>query len=125
MSERYQVYKCNVCGIIVETLVGGAGTLSCCNKPMKQLKENTVDAATEKHVPVIEKIGEEVKVKVGSVEHPMEPNHFIEWIEVIAGEEVHRQFLSPGQKPEATFKVDAENLIAREHCNLHGLWKAE
>ena len=91
---------------------------------MNLLAENTVDAAKEKHVPVVEKTPDGVKVKVGSVAHPMEENHYIEWIEIIAGDKSHRQFLNPGEAPEATFNVDAEDVIAREYCNLHGHWKA-
>jgi superoxide reductase len=90
---------------------------------MKLFKENTVDAAKEKHVPVVEKTADGIKVKVGDVAHPMEEKHFIEWVEVIADGKAYRQFLSPGQAPEAVFKIDADNITAREYCNLHGLWK--
>jgi len=102
---------------------GGAGELVCCGEPMKLLVENTVDAAKEKHVPVIEKVEGGVKVKVGDVPHPMEEKHFIEWIEIIADGKADRQFLHPGEAPEAVFKTDAQNVTAREYCNLHGLWK--
>ena len=91
---------------------------------MKLLVENTVDAAKEKHVPVIEKVGGGVKVKVGSVAHPMEESHYIEWVEIIADGEAYRQFLNPGEAPEATFCIEAKQITAREYCNLHGLWKA-
>jgi superoxide reductase len=124
MAERLQVYKCDVCGNIVEVLHGGAGELVCCGQPMKLLVENTVDAAKEKHVPVIEKVEGGVRVKVGSVAHPMEEKHYIEWIQLIADGNAYRRFLKPGDAPEATFMVKAQNLSAREHCNLHGLWKA-
>jgi len=124
MAARYEVYKCEACGNIVEVLEGGGGELVCCGEPMKLMVENTVDAAKEKHVPVIEKIDGGVKVKVGSVAHPMEAKHYITWIEIIADGVTHRQFLSPGQAPEATFKVQASQITAREYCNLHGLWKA-
>jgi len=124
MSEKLEVYKCDACGAMVEVLHGGAGELVCCGEPMKQMVENTVDAAKEKHVPVIEKISGGVKVSVGSVAHPMEDKHYIEWIEVIADGEAYRQFLNPGENPEATFNIDAQNVTAREYCNLHGLWKA-
>jgi len=124
MAERLQVYKCDLCGNIVEVLHGGAGELVCCGQPMKLMVENTVDAAKEKHVPVIEKVEGGVKVKVGSVAHPMEEKHYIEWIQVIADGQAYRQFLKPGDAPEATFKVKAQNISAREHCNLHGVWKA-
>jgi superoxide reductase len=123
MAERLQVYKCEVCGNIVEIMHGGAGELVCCGQAMKLLTENTVDAAKEKHVPVIEKISGGVKVKVGEVAHPMEAKHYIEWIEVIADGKAYRQFLNPGEPPEAVFMIDNENITAREFCNLHGLWK--
>jgi len=124
MAEKLEVYKCEACGNIVEVLHGGGGELVCCGEPMKLMVENTVDAAKEKHVPVIEKVAGGVKVKVGSVAHPMEAKHYIEWIEIIADGKAYRQFLNPGDAPEATFKVEAEKISAREYCNIHGLWKA-
>ncbi|MFH1981637.1 MAG: desulfoferrodoxin [Pseudomonadota bacterium] len=124
MAERLQVYKCEACGNIVEVLVGGAGELVCCGAPMKLMTENTVDAAKEKHVPVIEKAAGGYKVKVGGVAHPMEAKHWIVWIELIADGKVYRQFLNPGDAPEAFFSVEAKSVTAREYCNLHGLWKA-
>ena len=123
MAEKLQVYKCDKCGNIVEVLHGGKGDLVCCDEPMRLFVENTVDAAKEKHVPVVEKIVDGFKVKVGEVAHPMEEKHYIEWIEVIADGKAYRQFLNPGEAPEATFKIDAEQVTAREFCNLHGLWK--
>lgn len=124
MAERYEVYKCEACGNIVEVLHGGAGELVCCGAPMKLMKEGTVDAAKEKHVPVIEKVDGGVKVKVGEVAHPMEEKHYIEWIEILADGKVYRQYLEPGQTPEAVFNVDAVQVTAREYCNLHGHWKS-
>jgi superoxide reductase len=124
MAERLQVFKCNVCGHIIEVLHAGMGELVCCNQPMVQLVENTVDAATEKHVPVIEKTENGIKVKVGEVPHPMADDHFIEWVEVIAGDNIYRQFLNPGQDPEVEFPGAFDQVSAREFCNLHGLWKA-
>jgi superoxide reductase len=124
VTERLQVYKCEVCGNIVEMLHAGAGELVCCGAPMKNYLENTVDAAKEKHVPVVEKIAGGFKVKVGSVAHPMEEKHYIEWIEIIADGKAYREFLQPGQAPEATFEIKAEKVVAREYCNLHGMWKA-
>jgi len=124
MTERLQIYKCEVCGNIVEVLHEGVGELVCCGQPMKLLVANTVDAAKEKHVPVIEKTAGSVKVKVGSVTHPMEEKHYIEWIEIIADGKAYRQFLKPGDAPEAAFDIKASKIEAREHCNLHGLWKA-
>ncbi len=124
MAEKLQVYKCELCGNIVDVLHAGGGELVCCGQPMKLFVENTVDAAKEKHVPVIEKTTNGYKVKVGSVAHPMEEKHYIEWVELIVGDQVYRQFLYPGQTPEAEFCVKADKVVAREYCNLHGLWKA-
>jgi len=124
MTSRFEVYKCEVCGNIVEVLHEGKGELVCCGQPMKLYKENTIDAAKEKHVPVIEKTAEGFKVNVGSVIHPMEEKHYIEWIELIADGVAYRKFLNPGDAPEAEFCLDAAQVAAREYCNLHGLWKA-
>jgi superoxide reductase len=124
MAQRLEIYKCEACGNIVEVLTGGGGELICCGEPMKLYVENTVDAAKEKHVPVVEKIDGGFKVSVGSVPHPMEANHYIEWIEIIADGKAYRQFLNPGDVPEAVFNIDAEEVTAREYCNMHGLWKA-
>lgn len=123
-TKRLQVYKCGVCGNIVEVVHRGAGQLVCCNQPMNLLTENTTDAAQEKHVPVIEKVDRGVKVKVGSVSHPMEEKHYIEWIEVITDGKAYRQFLNPGETPEAFFGIEGDQITAREYCNLHGLWKS-
>ena len=123
MAKRLEVYKCEVCGNIVEVLQGEKGELVCCGQPMKLMVENTVDAAKEKHVPVVEKISGGVKVRVGEVAHPMEEKHSIQWIEIIANGKAYRQFLNPGEAPEATFNVEAGQITAREYCNLHGLWK--
>lgn len=124
MTKNQQIYKCAVCGNIVEILHEGDGELVCCGEPMKLFVENTVDAAKEKHIPVVEKIEGGFKVKVGSVPHPMEDKHYIEWIQVIADDgRVYRKFLKPGNLPEAIFKIDANSIVAREYCNLHGLWK--
>jgi superoxide reductase len=124
MTQRSQVYKCDLCGNIVEMLHGAAGDLVCCGQPMTLQQENTVDAAKEKHVPVIEKVAAGVKVKVGSVPHPMEEKHYIEWIEVLVGDRVVRQFLKPGDAPEAVFPAEGGAITAREYCNLHGHWKS-
>ncbi len=123
MTEVRQVYKCEICGNMVEVIHKAGGSLVCCNKPMTLLVENTVDAAVEKHVPVIEKIEGGVIVKVGAVEHPMVEEHHIEWIEVHTANKLYRKWLKPGEKPEAIFKIDEEVLFAREYCNIHGLWK--
>ena len=124
MTKKNQVYKCEKCGNIVEVLHGDGAPLVCCGQDMTLLEENTVDAAKEKHVPVIEKVENGYKVSVGSVAHPMEEKHYIEFIELIADGKVYRQDLNPGETPEAFFCVNAENVSAREYCNLHGLWKA-
>jgi len=124
MAERMQVYKCEKCGNIVELLHGGPGDLSCCGEPMKLYQENTVDAAREKHVPVVEKTADGFKVTVGSVAHPMMDEHYIEWIQVITDDgKAYRKYLKPGDGPEAVFCIDADHVTAREYCNLHGLWK--
>lgn len=124
MAKRLEVYKCGVCGNIVEIMHAGAGSLVCCGANMQLMSENTVDAATEKHVPVIEMGQGTITVKVGSVTHPMEDAHYIEWIELIADGQVYRQYLKPGEAPVATFKVSASAVTAREYCNLHGHWSA-
>jgi superoxide reductase len=124
MTQLNEIYKCNLCGNIVEILHPGAGALVCCNERMALMVENTVDASKEKHVPVIEVGVNSITVKVGSVAHPMEAAHYIEWIELIADGKVYRQQLQPGQAPEATFPVIAKQVTAREYCNLHGLWVA-
>ena len=124
MTKKLQIYKCEVCGNMVEMIHEGQGELVCCGQSMKLFVENTVDAAQEKHVPVVEKTADGIQVKVGSVPHPMEEKHYIEWIEIIADGKAYRQFLKPGEKPEAIFCIDAVQVTAREYCNIHGLWKA-
>ena len=121
---KSQVYKCSVCGNEVEVVYAGGGTLVCCDKPMDQLAENTTDAAQEKHVPVVQKVDGGIKVTVGEVAHPMDDNHLITWIEVIAGGKAYRQFLNAGDAPEAVFDVEGDSITVRAFCNLHGLCKA-
>jgi superoxide reductase len=123
--ERGQIYKCEACGNIVMVMIAGGGELVCCGKPMKLMVENTVDAAKEKHVPVIEKVDGGYKVKVGSVAHPMEEKHWIQWVELEADGVSMTKFLKPGDAPEATFCTKAASVTAREYCNLHGLWTAK
>jgi len=123
MAEKLEIYKCEICGNIVEVLHSGRGELVCCGKPMKLNRENTVDAAKEKHVPVVEKTANGFKVKVGDVAHPMEEKHYIEWVEIIADGKAYRQFLNPGEAPETTFNIQADQVTAREYCTLHGLWR--
>jgi len=123
MTKLKQIYKCKICGNIVEVLHTGKGELVCCGKPMQLMEEKKEEVGQEKHLPVIEKRADKVRVKVGSVPHPMEEKHYIEWIELITDGNAYRQFLKPGDTPEATFEVKAEKITAREYCSLHGLWK--
>jgi superoxide reductase len=122
MTKKLQVYKCEVCGNIVEVLHEGAGELVCCDQPMKLMEEQTEEQGKEKHVPVVEKTDAGIKVKVGSVPHPMEEKHYIEWVAVHTDAGVFRKFLKPGEKPEADFEIKQDVLKAREYCNVHGLW---
>ena len=124
MAARTQVYKCGGCGIILEALHEGEGELSCCDRPMTLVVENTVDAAREKHVPVVSKAEGGFSVRVGSVLHPMVPEHYIEWVDVSSGSSVCRKYLAPGEEPEVIFPTGAQEVTARAYCNLHGLWKA-
>lgn len=124
MTKQDQIFKCSVCGNITEVLHESVGTLSCCEKPMDFLAENTKDAAVEKHLPVIEKIDGGYKVIVGEVNHPMIDKHYIEWIELVIEDQVFRRYLKPGEAPEAIFHTSATDVIAREYCNLHGHWKS-
>lgn len=124
MAERNQIYKCGVCGNIIEIVNAGIGQLVCCNHPMELLEEKLDDVGSEKHVPVLEAVGNGVKVKIGSIRHPMEDEHYIAWIELIVGETVHREFLKPGDDPEAFFNVEPDKIEAREYCIVHGLWKS-
>ncbi len=124
MTQKNQIYKCEICGNIVEILHIGAGELVCCNQPMSLQIENTQDAAQEKHLPVIEKQSDSVLVKIGEVDHPMTEEHYIEWIELIADGKIYRQNLELNQKPEAKFNIQAEITEVRAYCNIHGLWKS-
>ena len=127
MTKRMEIYKCEVCGNIVEVLHTGAGELVCCGQPMKLMEEQTADASTEKHVPMVERAEDGITVKVGSVPHPMTEEHYIEWIQLITPDGKHspRHFLQPGEEASTKFnlRLDGE-IIAREYCNVHGLWKA-
>jgi len=124
MTVQKQVYRCNVCGNIVEVLRAGKGELVCCGQPMELLQEKTADVGLEKHVPVIEATDSGIKVKVGDVPHPMEGKHYIEWVEIIADGRSCRIFLKPGDKPEAEFDIKPQKVTAREYCSIHGLWKS-
>ncbi|MCD4718965.1 MAG: desulfoferrodoxin [Desulfobacula sp.] len=126
MAEQLGIYKCSKCGNIVQVLHGEKPPVMCCGQEMDLLIENTVDAAVEKHIPVIEKSDGGYLVKVGSVAHPMGTDHWIEWIELVSEDNtlIQRQMLTPASTPEAQFKTDAANVVARAYCNLHGLWKS-
>ncbi len=121
-KSKQQIFKCGVCGNVVEVINDGGGELVCCGQSMQAVAENSTDAATEKHVPVVAAIDGGYRVTVGSVNHPMEEAHWIEWIELIADGRVYREVLNPGAAPVAEFKVDAKTVRARAYCNLHGLW---
>ncbi|MEA3432529.1 MAG: desulfoferrodoxin [candidate division WOR-3 bacterium] len=125
MTKKLQVYKCDICGNIVEVLHEGKGELVCCGQPMKLLKEQTEEQGKEKHMPVVERIEKGVKVKVGSIPHPMEEKHYIEWIEVISTDGIIRKFLKPGDTPQARFEIDEAIVEVREYCTIHGLWKTK
>ncbi len=125
MNERKQIYKCNVCGNIVEMLHAGKGELICCGQPMELKKELSGDEGTEKHTPVIEKTDKGILVKIGSVPHPMEPEHWIEWIELNADCRSYKKFLEPSDEPQALFEIEGQDLSARAYCNVHYLWRNE
>lgn len=124
MTERNQLYRCAICGNIVDVRHAGAGELVCCGQPMTLLQENTEDAATEKHVPVIERDGENIVVKIGETPHPMEEAHYIEWVTIVAQNKTKTVYLSPEDQPEAIFCTLSEPVTAYAYCNLHGLWVA-
>jgi superoxide reductase len=124
MTEKNQIYKCEICGNIVEVVHASVGVLVCCGQNMTLMTENTTDAVQEKHVPIIEKTENETTIKVGLVEHPMTEEHHIEWIEAFVENKVLRKYLSPSEKPEMKL-CDVEVTSARAYCNLHGLWKSK
>jgi superoxide reductase len=121
MPERYEIYKCEICGNVVEVLHGGAGQLVCCRQPMSLMKVKIEEQGYEKHLPTVEKTDKGIKIKVGSIPHPMEEKHYIELIEAVTENGIIRKFLKPGQEPEAEFRTD-EIKEAREYCTIHGLW---
>jgi superoxide reductase len=124
MTKLREIYKCNVCGNIVEVLHAGMGELVCCGEPMQLMEEKTQDSSVEKHVPYVEKTKNGILVKIGQNQaHPMEEKHYIEWIQVIIDSAAYRKFLKPGDKPQAEFPIKADKVQAREYCNIHGLWK--
>ncbi len=125
MTKKNQVYKCEKCRNLVNVVHDATGSLVCCGDEMKLLQPNTVDAAHEKHVPIVEKNGNTVKISVGSVSHPMEAEHYIETISILTDKKLYREYLSPGDKPESVFQIDGNIKCVRAYCNLHGLWKSE
>lgn len=124
MAKKMDIYKCEICGNIVSLLHVGAGRLVCCGQPMGLKSPKTDDQGKEKHVPVVEKTEKGVRVKVGSIAHPMEEKHYIEWIEVITDSGILRKFLKPGEAPEAEFEISGDIILAREYCTVHGLWQS-
>jgi superoxide reductase len=124
MTQLNQIYKCNVCGNIVEVVHTGVGQLVCCGQPMELLNEKTEDVGQEKHVPIIERTATGLKIKVGAIPHPMEEKHFIEWIEIIADGKVDKKFLKPGDAPKTEFNISPNEVVVRIYCNIHGLWKS-
>lgn len=124
MTQVNQIYKCNICGNIVEMMHSGQGELVCCGQPMDLMEEQINDEGAEKHVPVVESNNGLVKIKIGEIPHPMELDHYIEWIEIIADGKNYKKYLTAGDLSEYTFAIEAENVIARAYCNIHGLWKS-
>ncbi|MBR4741803.1 MAG: desulfoferrodoxin [Desulfovibrio sp.] len=125
MPKIREVYKCALCGNIIEILHAGSCVPVCCDQPMELVEEGVIEASKEKHIPVIEKIEGGYKVTVGEVAHPMIDKHFIQWIELLTENSVLRTELTPKDAPEAVFFTSSTNVSARAYCNLHGLWKAE
>jgi len=124
MTKLNEIYRCNVCGNMVEMVNEGVGQLTCCEENMELLEERQLDVGPEKHIPIIEKDGDKIVVKVGEVSHPMEEEHHISFVELFVGDKIYRKFLNPGDEPKAVFEVcaDIDDLRAREYCSVHGLW---
>lgn len=128
MTEEKQVYRCNICGNMVEVLHLGVGKLVCCENEMQLLEEKSEGVGPEKHIPIIEQIEDGIRVKIGEISHPMEGNHCIEWVELVTDKGIYRKVFKPGDNPEAEFKINIEDVnevSAREYCSIHGLWKSE
>lgn len=125
MTTINQIYKCPICGNVIEIIHPGAGQLVCCGQPMELLQTKTEDTGYEKHLPVVEKFENKITVKIGSVQHPMEESHYIELIEIITPDKVYKKFLKPNDKPEAIFEISADNITIRAYCNVHGLWQTK
>jgi len=124
MTKLNDIYRCNVCGNMVEIVKESVGELSCCGQPIELLEERQLDVGPEKHIPIIEKDGDKIVVKVGEVPHPMVEEHYICFVELVVGDKIYRESLKPGDEPEAVFEVcaDINDLRAREYCSVHGLW---
>ena len=126
MAEKLEVYKCNICGNVVMVMNGGKGELVCCGKPMEKLEEQTADSAVEKHVPVVEEVENGVKVKVGSVPHPMSDEHYISWVQLVKENSFCVKFFNPGEEAEHTFPVKKDSIKkVREYCTIHKLWSTK
>lgn len=128
MAKKLELYKCNICGNLIEVVLPGDGELVCCGQPMNLLEANTTDATKEKHVPFFVKKDDELEIRIGSAPHPMEQEHYIQFIEVVSKDEryVKRKYLYPSEEPMFTLRgYDVDSLTAKEHCNLHGLWEAK
>ncbi len=126
MVKKNQIFKCTVCDNMIATVRVGDGELVCCDKAMQEIKENVQnDVATEKHIPIVEKNGDILTITIGETEHPMENDHYIEWVEVISGPTVHRRYLEPGSEPKTKFICRQDTFTVRAFCNLHGLWSTK
>lgn len=125
MTKLNQIYRCAICGNIIDVLHPGVGELVCCGQPMELLVAKDQDVGFEKHVPIVEKTENGVRVSIGSVPHPMEESHYIEWVEIIADNKIYREFLKPGDQPVVNFIVNANDIQSRVYCNIHGLWQSK
>lgn len=123
MTNLHQIYKCPICGNVVEVLHAGGGQLVCCGQPMELLNPKVEDVGFEKHLPVVEQTDNTVTIKIGSIPHPMEEAHYIEWIELITDNQVYKKFLKSGEEAVAIFEISGSVIQARCYCNLHGLWQ--
>ncbi len=124
VKNKNEIYKCEVCGNIIEVLSVGGGELVCCQKPMSHIRENSIDAGKEKHIPIVKIENDKMLVTVGEIKHPMSDEHYIQWIEVILGEKIYRKNLKPNENPNTTFEIlnHSKEIIVRAYCNIHGLW---
>ncbi len=125
MARLNGIYTCQICGNMVEVVLEGKGELVCCGQPMELLEENKIDASLEKHIPISHTVGDIVMVQVGSTAHPMQEEHYIEWIEIMVGGKIYRRSLKPGMEPQTEFCIPnpGQKVVLRAYCNLHGLWR--